>query len=88
MVTEGSACAAELPDPTSLSRIQCAEHKRLQREYIQGLAEQSGVQNPAELASELNLLVEGAIVNAHVERDFDAAQGAKRIARALLNEAL
>jgi AcrR family transcriptional regulator len=76
--------AAEFSDPASPTRIQCAEHKRLQREYIEKLANDAGVKNPSELASEFNLLIEGAIVNAHVERDFEAAQRAKKIARSLL----
>ncbi|MFT7686907.1 MAG: AcrR family transcriptional regulator [Candidatus Azotimanducaceae bacterium] len=79
--------AAEFSDPQSPTRVQCADHKRLQREYIQKIAIEAGAKNSTELASELNLLIEGAIVNAYVERDFDAAIRAKKIASSLLNEA-
>jgi AcrR family transcriptional regulator len=72
--------SAEFGDLTDPCHILCAEHKRLICDYIESLAEQAGANEPRELAKQLNLLIEGAIVNAHVEGDMQAGQRAKKIA--------
>jgi AcrR family transcriptional regulator len=78
--------SAEYSEADSPSHIICAEHKRLVREYIRGLAIQAEVDNPEELSQQLNLLIEGAIVEAHVSGNKDAADQAKKIAFILLNQ--
>jgi AcrR family transcriptional regulator len=85
MFINASAEFADLRDPC---HILCAEHKRLVCDYIESLAEQAGAKDPHELAKQLNLLIEGAIVNAHVEGDMEAAQRAKNMAGFMVRLAL
>ena len=80
--------SAEFSDSNSPSRLLCAEHKRLQREYIQELAVLAGAKHPEELAKCLSLLIEGSIVNAYVERDMGAARRAKKMAALFIKSAL
>ena len=62
----------------------CVEHKRLVVDYIRELATEAGYQDPNSLAEQLNLLMEGAIVEAHVSGKKDAALKAKNMARVFL----
>ncbi len=64
------------------------EHKILILKYIQELTTAAGVTNPEELAGELMLLIEGAIVMAYVARDQNAATRAKKTAEKLLRLSL
>jgi AcrR family transcriptional regulator len=57
-----------------------AEHKRLVREYIRLQAVQAGAKDPDSLARQLNLLLEGAIVDAHVSGNKDSALMARGMA--------
>ena len=61
-----------------------AEHKRLIRRHVLGLAREAGATSPDALADQLMLLIEGAIVLAHVCGDRNAAATAKGAARPLL----
>lgn len=79
--------AAEYEDSNSSVRSTCAEHKRLMRGYIRGLAEQAGVKNAEQLSEQLNLLIEGAITNAYVCHDTTSALTAKNVAESLLKQA-
>ncbi len=78
--------SAEYSDADNPSHMVCAEHKRLVREYIRELAVQAEIDNPEELSQQLNLLIDGAIVDAHVSGNIDAASQAKKIAFVLLNQ--
>jgi AcrR family transcriptional regulator len=80
--------AAEFAAPDDPIHAACAEHKRLTLVYVRGLAEQAGAADPQGLADGLTLLMEGAIVMAHVAGDPQAAQKAKRAAEVLLADAL
>jgi hypothetical protein len=51
------------------------------------LARRAGIGDVAAFSRQLMLLVEGSIITALVQRDFDAAKDAKRVARALLEAA-
>jgi len=84
MFINASAEFSALNDPIHLFS---AEHKRLIRDYIRELGEQAGVRNPSELAGQLNLLLEGAIVEAHVSGNTQAAQTAKKIAQIIVDNA-
>lgn len=72
--------AAEYSSQDDPCHVVSAEHKRLVRDYIRDLAEQAGVNNPDHLALQLNLLLEGAIVDAHVSGYTDSAKLAKTMA--------
>lgn len=60
------------------------EYKKLMRSYLLSLCSQLNVARPVELADELALLLEGAIVTAQVSRNAQAAQTAKRVAKVLI----
>lgn len=72
--------SAEFSSQDDPNHIISAEHKRLIRGYIQELAELAGARNPGVLASQLNLLLEGAIVEAHVSGNKQAAKLARSMA--------
>jgi AcrR family transcriptional regulator len=76
--------AAEYSSQEDPCHIVSAEHKRLVRDYIRDLAEQAGVKNANELAMQLNLLLEGAIVDAYVSGHTDSAKMAKGMAEVLV----
>ena len=65
-----------------------AEHKRLVAGYLAGLAEEAGAKDPERLAFELSLLLDGAIVCAHVCGVSDAAARAQAAAEVLIDTAL
>ena len=62
--------------------------RRLLREYINSLAEQAGAAAPEALAAQLNLLLDGAIVEAHVSANKHAASLAKLMAAVCVERAL
>ena len=64
-----------------------AEHKRLVRDYIREQAQLAGAREPESLAKQLNLLLEGAIVDAHVSGDKGAAMTAKAMAQVFVERA-
>ena len=77
--------AAEFSSHQDPNHIISAEHKRLVRDYIRGLAEQAGVNNAEVLSKQLNLLLEGAIVDAHVSGNSEAAIMAKAMASVFID---
>jgi hypothetical protein len=80
--------AAEYGEPESPIRQACAEHNRLLYNDVRDLVIASGVENPAELAGQLALLLEGVIILAHVNHEEGAAAVAKRAAEILIEKAL
>ena len=80
--------AAEFSEADNPCHIISAEHKRLVCDYIRGLAAAAGASDPDELAKQINLLIEGAIVDAHVCGNRRAAERAKRMAEVFINLAL
>ena len=80
--------SAEFTDMDNPHHVVCAEHKRLVHKYIEKLGADAGVKNPNELAEQLNLLIEGAIVQAHVSGDSRAADRAREIGVILINNSL
>ena len=63
-------------------------HKQPVLEYIGALCQAAGAQDAKALASQIDLLMDGAIVKALIRRDAVPAQEARAIAEALLNAAL
>ncbi|MFT6286846.1 MAG: AcrR family transcriptional regulator [Halieaceae bacterium] len=80
--------AAEFSSHQDPNHIVSAEHKRLVRDYIRGLAEQAGASDAEALSKQLNLLLEGAIVDAHVSGNIEAATIAKAMASVFIEKAL
>ena len=87
--------SAEFSDPASPIRRVAAEHKQAVLRYITERCEIANLKRPRELAAHLHLLLEGAIVNAHVvyssghagANPADAAKQAKQAAKVLVEAA-
>jgi len=87
--------SAEFCDPDSPPRRVAAEHKLEILRYITGLCKGAKLNDPEELARQINLLIEGAIVVAHVvgrvnnnnHTPSEAAQRAKTMAAKLIEDA-
>lgn len=58
--------SAEFNDPQSPPRQVAAEHKRAILRYLAELSRDCGFARPEHIANQLNILIEGAIVSAHV----------------------
>lgn len=80
--------AAEFAEPDNPSHMISAEHKRLVAEYICQQAALAGARDPVALSHEINLLMEGAIVYAHVMGDRQAAGRAKEMAKPFIEKQL
>ena len=85
MFINASAEFARYDDPIHAI---AAEHKHLVFGYIRDLATAAGARNPVELAQELMLLREGAIVLTHVTGKVDPARQARKAAEVLIHDAL
>ena len=64
-----------------------AEHKRRILELVCGELEDGGVKDAREVAEQLMILMEGAIVTAHTRGQGDAALRARAMAEAILTQA-
>ena len=80
--------SAEYIDAGHPIHCSAAEHKRLVLNYIEAQTTALGAPDPATLAREIMLLMEGAIVLAHVANDDRAAATAKNAANKLIEDAL
>ncbi len=86
--------SAEYADSDCAARRVSAEHKLEITRYLAGLCKDADLHDPHELAERLNLLIEGAIVHAHVVcrvqnnemQTCDTALRAKEIARLLISQ--
>ncbi|WP_447963835.1 TetR/AcrR family transcriptional regulator [Nitrospira sp. Ecomares 2.1] len=72
--------------PDTSLRYVCSDFKRMMTEFILGLCIKMRARNPQQLAEELALLLEGAIVTAQVSQKPDAAKIAKRAAAVLIEK--
>ena len=79
--------AGEYPAAEHPVRASAAEHKGLIRNHLVELGEKAGARDPAQLASRLLLLKEGAIVTAHIQGSAGVADGAKEAAELILRDA-
>ena len=75
---------AEYGAPDSAILAAACEHKRLLSAYIEQLARDAGAADPAELASGLTLLADGATVAAQLNCDCGPAEDAKRAGATLI----
>lgn len=80
--------SAEFPVENNPMHRVSAEFYDKFRCYIAGLAAQCGVENPNNLAMQLGLLVEGAIVAEQMKRRSGAAEAAKQAAAVLIDGSL
>jgi len=78
--------AGELPD-NAATRAVARDHKRALRTLLREVVAGIGAGEPDTLAEWLMLLVEGAVVTAHVEGDLRAVIRARSAAAALLDRA-
>ena len=79
--------AAEYATPQDPIYVAAGEHKHRILKYLRELATRAGAPSPRELAAGLMLLMEGAIVMAHVAGERGAAKQAKHTARLLIENA-
>lgn len=87
--------SSEFCDPDSPPRRVAAEHKLEILRYITGLCNSAKLNDPDELAQQINILIEGAIVIAHVvgrvnnntHTPSESAQRAKAMAATLIENA-
>lgn len=79
--------AGEVGDPADPIRQIARNHKHKLLDYTLELTEQLDVEQPADLARQLLILMEGAITLSRVMGDLDAADTAKDVAKLLLEQA-
>ena len=80
--------SSEFGDKDDPVHATCAEHKRLVVGFARDLAAAAGAKDPAALAMGLTMLMEGAVVMAHVAGQTDAARRARQSAEVLIAQAL
>ena len=73
------------PDHPAQARI--AQHRQALRQLLEDLAKAAGAYDPAVLAAQLQVLVDGAISAASVDHDPAAATGARALAKAAITRA-
>ena len=76
--------SAEYQEADHAIHAQSAEHKRLLLEHFSALTAEAGAASPHDLAQQLLLLKEGAIVMAVLGRGHEAARDAKEAAESLI----
>lgn len=76
--------SSEFPEINTPLRNVCKDFKRMVQEYIQKLAEQAEMENSAQLAAHLVLLLEGAISMAQINNSSLSAKQAKEAALMLI----
>ncbi len=79
--------SSEFQDRNHPIHAASAEHKRLLLVYFQTLTHAAGAQNPDDLARQILLLKEGAIVLAHLHDPEMAASDARAAAQVLITNA-
>jgi AcrR family transcriptional regulator len=87
-----SGCAfiraiSEYPDTDHPVHRAAWAHKRAVKEMLVGLAREAGAKNPAALADNLRLLIDGALVAAHATGKTTPARAARTAAADLLKAA-
>jgi AcrR family transcriptional regulator len=73
------------PDHPAQARI--VQHRQALRQLLEDLAKASGAYDPAVLAAQLQILIDGAVSAAAVDRDPAAGAGARELAKAAITTA-
>ena len=76
--------AAELTDPDHPGRTVIAEHKRSVRDRLETIAQDAGCAEPADVAEEWFILLEGATITASIRGDAAPLHRARAMALRLL----
>jgi AcrR family transcriptional regulator len=79
--------SAEFAQHSRSIQSAAAEHKRLVVNYLLDLANEAGLSNPEELAAQLAMIADGAVVQAQVLAREDAAAVARDMATFLIAKA-
>ena len=74
-------------EPDHPAQAKIVQHRQALRQLLEDLAKASGAYDPAVLAAQLQILVDGAISAAAVDRDPASAAGARGLARAAVTAA-
>jgi AcrR family transcriptional regulator len=74
-------------EPDHPAQAGIARHRQALRQLLEDLAKSAGAADPAVLAAQLQVLVDGAIAAASVDRDLGAAGGARALAGAAVEAA-
>jgi AcrR family transcriptional regulator len=80
--------ATEFRDPKHSVHKMASEHKKQMLAYFRDLADAAGAKDPALLAQQISLLVEGALIHMEVFREPQVARIADDAAQKLVTEAL
>jgi AcrR family transcriptional regulator len=80
--------AVQFPSPRDPAHKSAAAHKQAMETIIRELAGYAGADDPAALAQEMSLLMEGAYVTRQVTGNPDIAAVAKRVAQLVLEKHL
>lgn len=76
---------SEFPDPAHPAHIAAKKHKQLVRDYFEELCRDAAAADPATLAGQLLLLLDGAVVSAVRAGENSPALLARQIAQTLLD---
>ncbi len=79
--------SSEYQDINHPIHVVAADHKRHLAGFFSGLAAKAGLRNPEDIGRQLLMLVEGAIVIAHLHGIDNAASDAKKTAEILIKAA-
>ncbi len=77
----------EYSAPGTAIRKACQSYKEQVTSFIEELANEADLENPAKVATSLSLLLEGAIVTAQVSGDPDSATTARAVAQLIIDDA-
>jgi AcrR family transcriptional regulator len=74
-------------EPDHPAQVKIAQHRQAFRQLLEDLAKASGAHDPTILAAQLQVLIDGAITAASVDRTSASAAGARALARAAVTAA-
>jgi AcrR family transcriptional regulator len=74
-------------EPGHPAQARIAQHRQALRQLLEDLAKASGAYDPAVLAAQLQVLVDGAVSAASVDHDATASTGARALAKAAITRA-
>jgi AcrR family transcriptional regulator len=74
-------------EPDHPAQAKIVQHRQALRQLLEDLAKTAGAYDPTLLAAQLQVLIDGAVAAASVDRDPAAATGARTLARAAITAA-